>query len=71
MTFALLRQWQDGDDVSTAYEIDVRTAAGAATMLLHEWHTVANGQLRSSVMAFDTAAPAARLLHDALMPADG
>jgi hypothetical protein len=68
--FHVLRQWHDGNDVSTVYEIDVRTLAGAATMLLHEWHTVTHGQLASSIMIFDTSAPAAQLLHDALMSAD-
>lgn len=64
--FRILRQWEDGDEVSTVYEIDIQTSEGAASLLMHEWHTLAAGQIASSVMLFDTAAPAARLLHEAL-----
>jgi hypothetical protein len=65
-SFAILRQWENGDEVSTLYRIDVNTPSGNASMLMHEWHTTASGQIVSSVMLFDTAAPAARLLGDAL-----
>jgi len=64
--FKILRQWEDGDEVSTLYEIDIRTREGAASLLMHEWHTLAGGQIASSLMLFDTAAPAVRLLHAAL-----
>ena len=40
----VVRQWSDGADVSTVYELDVKTSAGAATMVMHEWHTVACGK---------------------------
>lgn len=65
----VVRQLQEGNDVATIYRIDVRTPGGDAAMLLHEWHTVVDGRLASSVMIFDTKAPAAQLLHDALMTA--
>lgn len=68
--FRVLRQWHEGADVSTLYELDVRTAAGSAHLLVHEWHTVEDGQLASSVMLFDTSARAAQLLHDALVCAE-
>ncbi len=68
--FTILRQWEDADEVSTLYQIDVNTPSGNASMLMHEWHTTASGQIVSTVMLFDTAAPAARLLHDALMAPD-
>jgi len=64
--FRILRQWQDGDDVSTLYELDIRTREGEASLLMHEWHKLAAGQIASTVMLFDTAAPGARLLHQAL-----
>jgi ketosteroid isomerase-like protein len=64
--FRIVRQWEDGAEVSTVYEIDVDTSAGAASMLMHEWHTVRDGQLASTIMSFDTGAPAAQLLRDAL-----
>jgi predicted SnoaL-like aldol condensation-catalyzing enzyme len=63
----VVRQWQDGDDVSTIYEINVRTPDGRGKMLLHEWHAIVEGKLASSLMIFDTSAPAAELLHHALM----
>jgi ketosteroid isomerase-like protein len=63
----ILRSWVDGEEVSTVYEIDVRTGGGAGSMRLHEWHTVRDGRLLSTVMTFDTAAPAALLMHQAFM----
>lgn len=63
----IVRSWADGEEVSTVYEIDVRTEEGAASMRIHEWHTVRDARLVSTVMTFDTAAPAALLMHRALM----
>lgn len=63
----ILRQWEDGDDVSTVYELEVETPDGSASLLMHEWHLVNDGQITSSVMVFDTDAPAARLIAQALM----
>jgi hypothetical protein len=65
--FRVLRQWEDADDVSTLYEIDVETEAGAASMLMHEWHHVRDGSIDSTVMVFDTVAPAAELIRAELM----
>jgi hypothetical protein len=65
--FRVLRQWEDADDVSTLYEIDVETKAGAASMLMHEWHHVRDGSIDSTVMVFDTVAPAAELIRAELM----
>jgi hypothetical protein len=36
----MLRQWADDDEVSTAYERDMETSEGAATMAMNEWHMV-------------------------------
>jgi ketosteroid isomerase-like protein len=63
----ILRSWVDGEEVSTVYAIDVRTEEGSASMRLHEWHTVRDGRLVSTVMTFDSSAPAALLMHHALM----
>jgi ketosteroid isomerase-like protein len=64
----VLRQWHDADagEVSSVYELDIETPAGAASMRMSEWHTVRDGRLTSTVMIFDTAARAAQLLGDAL-----
>ncbi|MEW2624746.1 nuclear transport factor 2 family protein [Streptomyces sp. NPDC048106] len=64
--FRILRLWEDGDEVSCVYEIDVRTPAGHASMLLHEWHVVREGRVAETTMIFDTQAQAAHLIHDAL-----
>jgi predicted SnoaL-like aldol condensation-catalyzing enzyme len=62
----ILRQLADGDDVSTLYELDIRTPKGAATMAVSEWHTVKSGQVASTFMVFNATAEAARLLGEAL-----
>ena len=64
--FRILRQWQDGDDVCTVYELDVRTPEGSATMAMSEWHTIQAGYVRSTYMVFDSAAGATTLLRNAL-----
>lgn len=57
----ILHQCEDGDDVSSLYEYDLDTEAGAASIRISEWSTVRNGQLTSAVIVFDTAAA-----HDAV-----
>jgi predicted SnoaL-like aldol condensation-catalyzing enzyme len=64
--FRILRQWADGDDVSTVYELDIETAEGAATMAVSEWHKVEAGQLASTFMIFHGSSRAAQLLGNAL-----
>lgn len=67
----ILRQWQDGGDVSTVYELRIATPQGSAPLLLHEWHTVVDGRLAASTLIFDTAGPGPTLLRDALAHAHG
>ncbi|WP_426661852.1 nuclear transport factor 2 family protein [Rhodanobacter aciditrophus] len=64
--FRILRQWTQGNDVCTVYEIDVRTTEGSATMAMSEWHTVRAGRVSSTYMVFDSASRAATLLRNAL-----
>lgn len=64
--FRILRQWVDGDQVATFYELDVQTREGAATMAMSEWHTLRDGRLASTCMVFDSNAKAATLLRAAL-----
>lgn len=64
--FRILRQWADGDEGSTLYELDIGTPEGQATMPVHEWHTVDAGKLVSTRMVFDSSAKAARLMANAL-----
>jgi hypothetical protein len=62
----ILRQWEDCINVSTLYELVIHTANGTAAMPVSEWHTVEDGKVTSSFMVFDSNAPAAQLMRDAL-----
>jgi predicted SnoaL-like aldol condensation-catalyzing enzyme len=61
--YRLLRQWEDGDDVCSVYELNVESPAGRGSVVMSEWNTVRNGQLTSARLLFDTPA------MQALMPA--
>lgn len=50
----VLRQWQDGDDVCTIYQLNVETDGEVTTMLVSEWNSVRGGHVTSSLMVFDT-----------------
>lgn len=50
----IVRQWQDGDDVCTLYEIRAHSGARETSLLVSEWNTVRDGQVASSLMVFDT-----------------
>ena len=52
----LLRQWTDGDEVSSIYEVNFVTPHGADAIVMSEWHTVSGGALRSGKVIFDAAA---------------
>ena len=40
-----VRQWSDGEDVCTVYEVELQTPAGQGIVLMSEWHTVRDGRL--------------------------
>lgn len=52
----LIRQWEDGPDVCSWYQLRLETPAGSGTVPMSEWHTVAGGKLISARVLFDTAA---------------
>lgn len=52
----MLRQFEDGNDVCSIYELNLQTPAGSGAVLMSEWHTVRHGQLASGRLVFDTAA---------------
>jgi hypothetical protein len=52
----LLRQWQEGDEVCSIYDVNLETPAGKGTVTMSEWHTTENDQLRSGRLILDTAA---------------
>lgn len=64
----MLHQWADGDDVCSVYLFDIDAPAGPVSLLVGEWNTVRNGEVASSLMAFDTgvftshAPPTARIV---------
>jgi predicted SnoaL-like aldol condensation-catalyzing enzyme len=52
----LLRQWEDGDEVSSVYEVNLETPAGSGAVTMSEWHAVRHAKLISGRIIFDTAA---------------
>lgn len=52
----LLRQWEDGDEVSSIYEVRLETPAGKGSVTMSEWHSVRHGKLISGRVILDTAA---------------
>ena len=52
----LLRQWVDGDDVCSIFDVNLETSAGKTAVTMTEWHTVRGGKLDSGRVVLDTAA---------------
>jgi hypothetical protein len=52
----MLRQWSDGGEVCSIYEVDLVTPAGEGAVLMSEWHTVHDGILAAGRVVFDTVA---------------
>ncbi len=52
----LLRQWSDGGDVCSIFEVHLQSPAGAGTVAMSEWHLVRDGLLKSGRVLFDSAA---------------
>jgi hypothetical protein len=51
-----LRQWQDGGDVCSMYELDIETPIASGSVLMSEWDTVRDGLVAGARVVFDTAA---------------
>lgn len=51
-----VRQWHQGDDVSTLFEVSIETPLAAGTLLMSEWSTVRDGKVAAASVVFDTAA---------------
>ena len=51
-----IKQWRDGDEISTLYEMNLETPAGNGSVLVSEWNTVRDGKVTSATLVFDTAA---------------
>ena len=52
----LLRQWEDDDEVSSIFEVNLETPAGKGSVTMSEWHAVRDGRLISGRVILDTAA---------------
>jgi ketosteroid isomerase-like protein len=52
----MLRQWVEGDEVSSIYEVLIETPTRAGSVVMSEWHVVRDGELISGRVLFDTAA---------------
>lgn len=52
----LLHQWDEEDQVSSVYEVQIETAVAAGKVTMSEWHIVRNDQLVSGLVLFDSAA---------------
>lgn len=64
--FQILNQWEDGEEVSTFYEIDVGLSDNHAPLQIVEWHSVTGGKIASSQMVFDSNSRAVSAMRDAL-----
>ena len=52
----LLRQWADGDEIRSWYDVDLQTPVKSGAVTMSEWHTVREGKLTSGRVVFDAAA---------------
>ncbi|HEY8094950.1 MAG TPA: nuclear transport factor 2 family protein [Methylobacter sp.] len=51
----LLRQWEQGNEVCSIYDVNLATPAGKGSVTMSEWHTIDKHQLQSARVIFDTA----------------
>lgn len=49
-----IRQWVNGAEVSTLYEVQLETSAGTGSVLMSEWDTVLDGTVASAWVVFDS-----------------
>jgi hypothetical protein len=52
----LLRQWADGDQVCSIFEMHLETPAGSGSIPVSEWHTVRDGRIAAAHVLFDSGA---------------
>jgi len=51
----LIRQWVDGDEVSSLYQVNLATPTGEGSVLMSEWHTIEAGRVAAGRVVFDAA----------------
>ena len=54
--YRMLRQWEDGDEVCSVYEFNIKSPIARGSVLMCEWTTVRDGKLAASRLVFDSAA---------------
>jgi SnoaL-like domain len=54
--YTMLRQFEEGNEVCSIYEMHFETPVGKGSVLFAEWNHVADGQLTTSRVVFDTGA---------------
>ena len=59
----ILKQFEDGNEVCSIYDLEIEAPGGAGSVTMSEWCTVQDGRLTSARLVFDTAA------FNALVPA--
>jgi ketosteroid isomerase-like protein len=52
----LIKQWQDNDQVSTLYEMNLGTPSVTGSVLVSEWNAIRDGKVASASLVFDTDA---------------
>lgn len=52
----LLQQWSHSNNVSSIYDVDFETPAGAGSIVMSEWHVLRDGELATGRVIFDSAA---------------
>jgi predicted SnoaL-like aldol condensation-catalyzing enzyme len=51
----LVRQWWDGPEVCSIYDVDCESPVATATVRMSEWHTVRGAHLATALVLFDSA----------------
>lgn len=52
----LLRQWVDGEEIASIYDVHLETPAGTGDVTMSEWHKVEGQTIVSSRLIMDSAA---------------
>lgn len=51
---SVVRQWIDGSDVATIYDVRIETPASSGVVRMSEWHSVIDGRLTAGQVFFDS-----------------
>ena len=52
----MLKQWEDGADICSLYEVNLQTPATSGKIYMSEWNRVLNEKLAVARLIFDTGA---------------